>query len=80
MRNMVYALLKEKHILGNECRISYGIVVYSCAGADGTSTIVASVHDITSNKETLANLVDNCNRLKLSIVHLSDIVEDFLAN
>ena len=80
MRDVVYALSEEKYTLGKECRISYGIVVYSCAEADGTSSIIASVHDITPNKEKIAKLVDNYNRLKLSVIHLSDVVEDFLAN
>ena len=59
MSDVVYALSEEKYTLGKECRISYGIVVYSCAEADGTSSIIASVHDITPNKEKIAKLVDN---------------------
>ena len=45
----------------------------------GTATVVASVHDVTSNKEELMKLVDSFNRLKLSTLHLSDAVEDFIS-
>ena len=77
MRNVIYGLLEEKYTQG---RISYGIAAYSCAEEDGTATIVASAHDITPNKENITKLVDDCNRLKLSVVHLPDVVEDFLLN
>ena len=80
MRDVVYALSEEKYTLGKERRISYGIVVYSCAEEDGTATIVASAHDITPNKENITKIVDDCNRLKLSVMHLPDVVEDFLLN
>lgn len=80
MINVTYAITEEKYTLGNESRISYGIAAYSGAKENGTATIVASVHDVTSNKEDLMNLVDDCNRLKLSTMHLSDIVEDFLSD
>ena len=79
MRNITYAILEERYAFGDRTRISYGIVAYSNVYHDGSATIAASVHDITSNKESLARLVDNCNRLKLSTTHLHDVVEDFLS-
>ncbi len=80
MIDVTYAVTEEKYTLRNESRISYGIAAYLDADPNGTVTIVASVHDITPNKEKLSKLVDDCNRLKLSTVHLSDIVEDFLSD
>ena len=78
MIKVTYAICEEKYVLGNESRISYGIVAYSNADQDGTATIVASVHDITSDKDAIAALVDDCNRLELSTIHLLDVVEDFI--
>ena len=66
--------------IGEEKRTSYGIVAYANAKQDDTATIVASVRDITSDKQRLRKLVDNCNRLELSTVHLHDVVEDFLSD
>ena len=78
MKNITYAVSEERYTFGNETRISYGIVVYSNARQDGSKTIVASVRDITFDKASLTKLVDDCNRLKLSTVHLNDVIEDFL--
>ncbi len=78
MMNVTYALVEERYELADEIRISYGIVAYANAEQDGTATIVASVHDITSDKLRLKELVDDCNRFELSTIHLSDVIEDFL--
>ena len=80
MIKVIYGIIEERYTLGNESRVSYGISAYSDANENGTATIVSSVHDITSNKESLVRLVDDCNRLKLSTVHLHDVVEDFLSD
>ena len=78
MKNITYAVSEEKYTFGNEMRTSYGIVAYSHADQDGSKTIVASVRDVTSDKAELTKLVNDCNRLELSTMHLSDVVEDFL--
>ena len=78
MKNITYAVSEERYTFDNEMRISYGIVAYSNAEKDGSKTIVASVHDVTSDKYSLTELVNDCNRLELSTVHLNDVVEDFL--
>ncbi len=73
-----YAIVEERYSFGNTSRTSYGIVALSAPDKDNSATIVASVRDITSNKGALATLVDNCNCLELSTIHLLDVVEDFL--
>ena len=78
MKNITYAVSEERYASGDEVRISYGIVAYSNADRDGSKTIVASVRDVTSDKAGLSRLVNDCNNLELSIVHLNDVVEDFL--
>ena len=80
MMNVTYAVAEEKYASGEEKRISYGIVAYANAEQDGTATIVTSVRDVTSDKKRLGKLVDDCNRLELSTVHLPDVVEDFLSD
>lgn len=78
MTNVTYAITEEKYTLGEEVRISYGIVAYFSPKQCGTATVIDSVHDITSDKERLSELVKKCNRLELSTIHLHDVVEDFL--
>lgn len=80
MMNVTYGVTEEIYSLGASSRVSYGIAAYAYAEEDGTATIVASVHDVTSNKQALYELVSLCNRSELSTVHLMDVVEDFLAN
>ena len=80
MMNVTYAVSEEKYVIGNESRISYGIVAYSNAEQEGAATIVASIRDITSDNHRLIKLVDDCNRLELSPLHLPDVVEDFLSD
>lgn len=77
---ITYAIIEEIHSIGCDRRITYGIAAYSSAEADGTATVIASVHDITNDKEKLSKLVDTCNRLELSVIHLYDVVEDFLVD
>ena len=78
MKNITYSVSEERYTFGDEMRTSYGIVAYSNADQDGSKTIVASVRDVTSDKAGLSQLVNDCNNLELSIVHLNDVVEDFL--
>jgi hypothetical protein len=79
MTSITYGISTEKYESNKECRISYGIVVYSEIDKDGTATIIASIRDISSDKKAVEELVQKCNLLKLSLLHLSDVVEDFLA-
>lgn len=79
MVNVTYGITKEIYSLGNSSRVAYGIAAYANSKEDGTSAIVASIHDITANEQALLELVQQCNRLDLSTIHLDDVIEDFLA-
>ena len=75
---ITYGITEEIYTLGEISRRSFGIAAYADSHEDNTATIVASVHDITSNRTKLEQLVAACNQGHLSLVHLKDIVEDFL--
>ncbi len=76
---VTYGLSEEILTLGHEHRISYGIVVYAHANAEGTATIIASARDLSPTKQKVENLVCMCNQMKLSPIHFDDIIDDFLA-
>ena len=76
MTNIKYALVEEKYIYEDTARVSYGIAAYANT-EHGCGDIVLSVHDITSDRTRLSELVESCNRLKLSTLHLNDVIEDF---
>ena len=54
----------------------YGIACVKEIG--GVSEVVASVPDVTCEREEAERLVDLCNDLKLSPLQLHDVVEDLL--
>ena len=53
---------------------SYGIdVVDEMSGLS-----IYFILDISTEKKPLENLISLCNKLRLDIIHLNDVVEDFL--
>ena len=76
--NVVYEIVEEIYSFENKSRVSYGIVALANVDDNNTSTVIASVHDITSEKNKLQNLVGLCNKLELSPIHLNSVVQDFL--
>ena len=47
---------------------------------DGFHTVIQTIGDITTDRDRLSMLVDQCNLLELSPLHLNDVIEDYLAN
>ncbi len=75
--------MENKYILiksifaGTSYRTSYGIaLVNEC---DGITVILQSILDVSPNKSYMEELVEHCNRLQLSPIHLVDVVSNFLA-
>ena len=54
---------------------SYGIDAVD----DSSDDPICSIWDISFDKEALERLVFHCNKLQLDVLHLEDVVEDFLA-
>ena len=77
---ITYGPAEEKYSIGNKTRTSYGIVAYADADNNDTVTIIASIHDITSDKSKLIKLIELCNSENLSLIHLEDIIEDCMFN
>ena len=74
-----YGITKEIYSHRNNTRTAFGISAYEDSGDKELEYTVETVSDVTSDEGELVELVDNCNRLELSSVHLKDVVEDFLA-
>lgn len=53
--------------------VSYGIDIIC------NKAIVRSIKDISLNKNELSSLIEKCNRLKLSEIHIYDVIDDFLS-
>ena len=53
---------------------------YGIDAVDKKSGIpIRSILDVSLEKEPLENLIFLCNKLHLNIIHLDDVVEDFLS-
>ena len=77
---ITYGLTETIYRSGSETRTAYGIAVYDDARRDGTSTVVECLNDVGSDRRKVAELVQTCNRLGLSEVHLREVVEDLLTD
>lgn len=78
MKKVLYGVVEEKYAAIGQTRKWYGIAAYDYEQGSN-STIIASVHDVTDDLKKITKLVDQCNELMLSVDHLADVVEDFLA-
>ena len=79
MMELHYDIVEEKYFLNGKIRISYGLVACVAKNDDDISTIVATVSDVTCDREKIERLVRNCNEMRLSLIHFNDAIEDFLA-
>ena len=77
--NVSYGVIEEKYTADGQARTWYGIAAYSDLKQCGTGAIIASVHEITGDLEQITELVKKCNDCHLSVEHLVEVIEDFLA-
>ena len=77
MASITYGVIEEKYIVNNISRMSYGIAIFLDAEKEGATVVVASVHDICSDKKKVSNFAKICNRLDLSDEHIQDAVNDY---
>lgn len=80
MNGIKYGVVEETYKLDGEVRTAYGIVAYSNADLDGTSTIIESVRDLTSDKDIIEEFVEKLSLFNLSPIHLREVVEDYLGS
>ena len=72
---MTYQLLTETIDIGDGmARITYGIVAVTENGK-----AITSIRDISCDRGKAQAFVDLCNTLGLSLLHIDDAVDDFLA-
>lgn len=70
--NITYELILETSQVEDVSVYSYGI---SCKEH---GLIKSEIHNISSNRLLIENLIKKCNELDLSPEHLLDVVEDIL--
>ncbi len=75
---VIYKIIEEINTLDPSRRMTYGIAVCIQSVQSLASPPLSVIPGITSDKDRLRALVDRCNQLHLSPVHLEDILDDFL--
>jgi len=75
MNNIKYSIVESTVSFNDLPLITYGIAVHDTSSSED---IIACISDITFDKKSLEQIVDLCNREKLSPIHLNDVVEDYL--
>ena len=78
MTEITYGIVETQEAINGNTYTSYGIAAYAQEEQNRAATVIASINNITTDRIRLAELVQNCNLQKLSLIHLDDVVEDFL--
>ena len=73
MQTQRYILIKSIYTLEDTEHTIYGIAL-----ADG-SDLIESVNGLSCDRQRVERLAELCTRLELSPEHLSDVIDDFLA-
>lgn len=72
-----YKVTQQVHYIGDDRIIFYGIAVYD---KTDSLTLIKDFNDISTDQAAIENLVKRCNHGKLSVIHIDEVIEDFLAN
>lgn len=75
MNYVTYGITRDVYELNGEQRVSYGIAAYS---NHDIATIIASVRDISTDRNKVECMTKSFNELSLSVIHFNDVVEDLL--
>ena len=79
MKNVTYKLIEGTHEYDDGGSKSYGIAVCpSGSMTNETASVLELIQDITTDKNALNKLINLCNSLELSPLHIRDVIEDFL--
>ena len=73
-----YRISASRHVAEGRTYTAYGISVYQTIPPDPLPQLIRDIPDISQSLSRVATLVERCNRLQPSLVHLDDIVEDYL--
>ena len=80
MTPITYEIIEEIRLIDAELQKTYGIVAYLKDQNHSKVICLSFIKDITTDKDRLSQLVQKCNSYHLSLLHLKDVVEDFLCD
>lgn len=71
-----FIVVQTTYLNGDATRTCFGIA--AVVEYDGVTTVLESVSDLSAEIEPIKQLVERCNIHELELVHLQDVVIDFL--
>ena len=77
MQEKKYILIENSCTLEDAEHTTYGIALAN--NHDDGADLIKSVHGISCDTQRVERLAELCTKLELSPEHLSDVIEDFLA-
>lgn len=75
---IVYKLIERTQTEIPTAPTYYGIGAYRYDKKEKAYIALREIHGITDDKDKLLELVQACNECKLYLVHMDDVVADFL--
>ena len=78
MNTVTYEMTEGVITLEGKPHVTYGIAARVPSGIGNVGSTIVAVSDISTDVAKVDALIERCNRLALSPVHLHDVVEDFL--
>jgi len=78
MNPVIYERIRGITVSEGKHYTTYGIAARIPCGSEQACITIAAISDISTDAAIVDALIERCNRLALSPIHLHDIVEDFL--
>ncbi len=69
-----YKLCSDRYLIEGEYHTGYGISVVDISSGEE----MMRLEDISASKSDIEELIELCNRLKLSPIHIHDVIKDHL--
>lgn len=66
----------RRDVIRREDDVQY--TAYGLDAVDSDGRILRSVPDLLLDRQRVMDLIDRCNALELSLIHLDDVIEDLL--
>ena len=79
MKDLFYAVFEEVRSIDGVLHPVFGIGLYRLSDPCAVPELLLHVGNVSSDRAVLEALAERCNRLGLSPLHLSDVIDDFLA-
>lgn len=76
MMKTEYCVVEEKYIVGKKEYIAFGIA--EIENYEDSYSVIMHLHNICSDFGMIEKILEKCNRLDISPIHLNEVITDLL--